>query len=58
MLFALVAFMAIATPWLAFAAAGAILIAGGLISRALWNKFTDSEGRRRELEDRVRNWFP
>jgi hypothetical protein len=45
-------------PWIALTTAGVVLTGGGLLSRFLWKSFTNPEARRRDLEDRVRNWLP
>jgi hypothetical protein len=52
------AFVFLSPPWLAGGAAALIMIVGAIVSRIVWNRCTDPETKRQELEDRVRNWYP
>ena len=52
---ALIAFMVIGDPWVSAAVIAGILTLGAIIGHAAYNRFTDHETRRRDLEDRVRN---
>ena len=54
---ALAVFMSVKSPWVAFGLIAAIFLSSAIAGRAVWNRFTDPETRRRDLEDRVRNWF-
>jgi hypothetical protein len=55
MVAALIAFISIANTWIGFGAIIGILILSALVERVVWDRFTDPETRRRDLEDRVRN---
>lgn len=55
---ALAAFLFLSPPWLSGGSAALIMISGAILSRIVWAKYTDPETKRRELEDRVRNWLP
>jgi hypothetical protein len=51
----LIAFMAIGNLWIAASVVVGIFVLSAIIERAVWNRFTDAETKRRDLEDRVRN---
>jgi len=55
MVAALIAFISIANTWIGFGAIIGILILSALVERVVWDRFTDPETRRSDLEDRVRN---
>jgi hypothetical protein len=55
---ALAAFLFLSPTLLAAGSAALTMIVGAIVSRLVWNRYTDRETKRRELEDRVRNWFP
>jgi hypothetical protein len=47
--------MLIENPWACVAVFIAVSTLSGIIARALYQRFTDPETKRRDLEDRVRN---
>jgi hypothetical protein len=55
---ALAAFLLLNPFWFGGGLAALTMIFGAVISRIVWNRYTDAEMKRRELEDRVRNWYP
>jgi hypothetical protein len=55
---ALAAFLFLSPTLLGAGSATLTIIVGAIVSRLVWNRYTDRETKRRELEDRVRNWFP
>jgi hypothetical protein len=55
---ALVTFMTIRNAWFAAAIIVTLFILTAILGHLVWRRFSDLETRRRDLEDRVRNWFP
>jgi hypothetical protein len=55
MVMTLVAFLSISSPWLSVAIPLAILVTGAIVAEVLYNRLSNRETKRRDLEDRVRN---